>query len=70
MRAGMWAIAVEQLKKSQSAIRWRNMGRNKGWNPQYPGLLMRWPGVVMHLSHDGHVTDYATHPLPCGALLF
>jgi len=42
-----------------------NIERNKGWNPQVPGLLTRWPGgcVVVQSSCDGHITEYSTQGL-------
>ena len=57
-------MAMEQLKKHQP-VKWKKMERNKGWNPQVPGWLMRWPGwhVVAQLSHDGYVTEYSTQGL-------
>src|SRR5882724_6548246 len=35
---------------------------NEGWNPQDPGLPVRWPArhVVAHSSCNGHVTEYST----------
>ena len=35
-------MATEKFKKCQPVI-WYKMERNEGWNPQVPGLLMRWP---------------------------
>jgi len=48
--------------KEVSACNLEKMERNKGWNPQVPGLLIRWPArhVVVCSSHDGHMTEYGT----------
>src|SRR5882724_8845286 len=44
---------------------WKKMERNEGWDPQVPGLQMRWPGgcMVVQLSCDGHMTKYSAQGL-------